>query len=76
MENEKIEVEVRINKLVDVEVDLYDIIDKINNLPNLRKWNYVGYILSQVNLDLSETTEEQKNIIKDFLEKKLTALKL
>jgi hypothetical protein len=71
MENETINVEVRVNKLVDADVQLYDVIDTINNLPNLRKWNYVAYILNNLELNISEINEEQREIIKKFLGQKL-----
>jgi len=70
-----IEVEVRVNQIVDTHVELYRVIDSINEAPLTRRWNYIAQILNAVKLDKdSELTEEQKRIIKRFLIKKLEPL--
>lgn len=76
MSQEKITVESNIKATVEVDVDLYEVIATINKLPTLRKWNYVGYILNNVELsnDIDDITDEQKSIIIGFLKNNLKKL--
>lgn len=67
-----IEVEVKLNKIVDVEVDLHDLIDAINNVKMVDRWNYVARILNNVQADLSDVDDDKKQLIKEYLTKKLT----
>lgn len=69
-----IEVEVRVNQVVDTHVELYLVIDSINELPMTKRWNYIAQILNAVKLDSNDMTEEQKRIVKRFLVKKLEPL--
>ena len=68
---ETISVEIKVEKTIDVDVHLSDVIYGINDLPMKRRWNYVAQIINAIQLDLSELTDEQKQIVKDFLTKKL-----
>ena len=43
---ETINVEVRVNQKVDVDVELYLVIDSINELPITKRWNYIAQILN------------------------------
>jgi len=71
---ETIEVEVRVNQKVDTHVELYLVIDSLNELPMTKRWNYLAQILNAVKLDDKELTDEQKRIVKRFLLKKLEPL--
>ena len=72
---ETIEVEVRVNQKVDAHVELYLVIDSLNELPMTKRWNYLAQILNAIKLDDKELTDEQKRIVKRFLLKKLEPLK-
>lgn len=67
---ETIQVEVKIEKRVDVDVNIYEIIDSIALLPMKRKWSYLAMILNHISVDISDLTEEQKETVKKFLEDK------
>jgi serine protease inhibitor ecotin len=67
---ETIKVEVKIEQRVDVDVNVYEIIDAIEMLPMKRKWSYLAMILNQISVDISDLTEEQKETVKKFLEEK------
>lgn len=69
---ETINVELRLDHKVDIDVRLDDVIDGINSCEMKRRWNYIGQILNDVQLDLSDLTDEQKSIIKKYLTDKLS----
>ncbi len=69
-----IEVEVKINQTVDVGVPVDDVIEAMNQFPMSRRWNFIAQIINQVEIDLSDTTDEQKAIIKKWLESRLEKL--
>lgn len=64
---ETINVEVRVNQRVDVDVDLYLVIDSINELPITKRWNYVASIINSLPLETDGMTLEQKQITKKYL---------
>lgn len=71
---ETINVEVRVNQRVDVDVDLYLVIDSINELPITKRWNYVASIINSLPLETDEMTLEQKQITKKYLLSRLEKL--
>lgn len=71
---ETINVEVRVNQRVDVDVDLYLVIDSINKLPITKRWNYVASIINSLPLETDEMTLEQKQITKKYLLSRLEKL--
>ena len=68
---ETIEIEVRIEREIDVTINISDVIDGINETPMIKRWVYVANIINGVQMDLSDTTDEQKAIIKKYLTDKL-----
>lgn len=71
---ETINVEVRVNQKVDVDVELYLVIDSINELPITKRWNYVASIINSLPLETNEMTLEQKQITKRYLLTRLEKL--
>lgn len=71
---ETINVEVKVNQRVDVDVELYLVIDSINGLPITKRWNYIAQILNALPLETNEMTLEQKQITKKYLLKRLEKL--
>lgn len=69
---ETINVELRLDHKVDIDVRLDDVIDGINSCEMKRRWNYIALILNDVQLNLSDLTDEQKAIIKKYLNDKLS----
>lgn len=67
-----ISLEVRVDKRIDIEVELHDVIDALNNLPLTNRWNYVVSILNNVTLDINDLNVDQKDIIKSYLEKRMS----
>lgn len=72
---ETINVEVRVNQKVDVDVELYLVIDSINELPITKRWNYVAEILNALPLETDEMTLEQKSVTKKYLLSRLAVIK-
>ena len=64
---ETINIELKVEKTFDIDVELSDVIYGINDLPMVKRWNYVAQIINAVELDLSDLTDTQKQIIKEFL---------
>jgi len=71
---ETVNVEVRVNQKVDVDVELYLVIDAINELPITKRWNYVASIINSLPLETNEMTLEQKKITKKYLLTRLEKL--
>lgn len=69
---DKISIEVRIDQRIDTDVDVSDVIQSINEAPMKRRWNYISQMLNGVHLELSDVTDEQKEIIKKYLKNKLS----
>lgn len=69
---ETINVELRLDHKVDIDVRLDDVIDGINSCEMKRRWNYIALILNDVQLNLSDLTDKQKAIIKKYLTDKLS----
>ena len=69
---ETINVKLRLDHKVDIDVRLDDVIDGINSCEMKRRWNYISLILNDVQLNLSDLTEEQKAIVKEYLTNKLS----
>jgi len=72
---EKIQFSTRIEKEIDIEVDIYEVIDAISNLPNKRKWSYISLVLNSIDLTNEELTNEQKQLVLKFLNDKLNLFK-
>lgn len=69
---ETINVLLRLDHKVDIDVKLDDVIDGINSCEMKRRWNYIALILNDVQLNQSDLTNEQKAIIKKYLTDKLS----
>jgi len=69
---ETINIELKLDRKIDIDVRLSDIIDGINNCEMKRRWNYIAQIINGVQLNLSDLTEEQKAIIKKYLSDKVS----
>jgi hypothetical protein len=68
---EEIRIEIRIDKTMDVDVRIDEVIDGINQCEMKRRWNYIGQIINQIEVDLSELTDSQKETICNYLKKKI-----
>jgi hypothetical protein len=66
-----INIELKLNHKADVDVDVDVVIDAINECEMKRRWNYVSRIINNVQLNLTDLTDEQKVIIKNYLSDKL-----
>lgn len=69
---ETIEIEIRIDKKMDVSVHIEDVIAGINEAPIKRRWHYIAQLLNGVQVDLSDLTVEQKALVKKYLSDKLS----
>jgi hypothetical protein len=68
---ETIDIEIEIDRKVEITVHLSDVIGGINELSIKKRWNYITQILNEIEVNSSELTEEQKRKVKEFLTKKL-----
>lgn len=69
---ETINVELKLDHKIDIDVRLDDVIDGINECEMKRRWNYIAKIINGVQMNLSDLTDEQKAIIKKYLTDKLS----
>jgi len=69
---ENINVEVKLNQKINVDVNLNDVIDAINDCELATRWNIIGKIINDIQLSLNELTEEQRIILKKYLQDKLS----
>ena len=69
---ETINVELKLDHKIGIDVRLDDVIDVINDCEMKRRWNYIAQIINGVQLNLSDLTDEQKAIIKKYLTDKLS----
>jgi hypothetical protein len=72
METIHIEIEAKINRSVEVTIPIADVIEGINEAPMIKRWNYIAQIINGVQTDLSDTTDEQKAMVKKYLTDKLS----
>ena len=70
--SETINIELKLDHKIDIDVRLDDIIDGINECEMKRRWNYIALIINDIQLNLSDLTDEQKGIIKKYLTDKLS----
>lgn len=69
---ETINVELRLDRNIAIDVRLDDVIDGINVCEMKKRWNYIAQIINGVEVNLCNLTEEQKEVIKSYLNKKLS----
>jgi hypothetical protein len=60
----------------EVEVDLDDVISEINELPMSYRWNHVAQILNAIDLNKDCLTNEQRDVVRKFLERGLVHFNL
>lgn len=66
-----IEFEVEVNKKVDVNIHVVDIIEAINNSKMTTRWSSVASLLNGIEADVSDLTDEQKLVVIKFMKEKL-----
>lgn len=64
---ETIKVEVKIDTLIDVEVDISDVIETLNNSPIAYRWNTIAKILNVVQIDLKDLDDSQRELIANYV---------
>lgn len=67
-----ITVELKIDRSIDIDLRIDDIIDGINQCAMKKRWNYISQIINGVHLNLSDLTHEQKQVINKYLSDKLS----
>lgn len=70
---ETLTVELKIDRRVDVDVNIEEVVGAINNCVIKKRWSLVSNIINYVQLDINDLTEEQKLRVRQFLEQKLLA---
>ena len=64
---ETIKVEVKIDRPIDVEVDISDVIETLNNLPIAYRWNTIARILNVVQVDLKDLDDSQRELVGNYV---------
>ena len=66
-----INLDIDLNQIVNIDVSLDEIIDSINNCSMKGRWNYIAKIISKVELNINNLSDSERQIIKDYLQRKL-----
>lgn len=69
---EEIEVEIQIDQKMEVKVRLDELIEGINDMPIERRWNSIAQVLNGIEVNVSELSEEQRDIVHRYLINKLS----
>lgn len=69
---ETIDIELRLDHKVNIDIRLDEIIDGINSCEMKKRWNYIAKIINEVQLNLTDLTDEQKEVVKKYLSGKLS----
>lgn len=65
-----------IKQRFEVDIDLDEMVDEINELPLEYRWNWIGKVISDIEVeDLQELAPEHKALIKDWLERQIIKFK-
>ena len=64
----EITVTAEVKKEIEVNIDLDDVIEKMNNINMAARWNYIAKILNSVSMDdINFLSDEQKKVINNYL---------
>jgi hypothetical protein len=61
-------ISIYIKKEVEVDVEIDDMISAINGLPMDKRWNHVAQIFKGIELNKADLTNEQRDVVRKFLE--------
>ena len=68
------ELEININKKLTVDIDPNELVQSINLLPIIHRWNFIARMIAQAELNTNDLSDEQKQILKPFLTSILSTL--
>lgn len=68
---EEIEVEIQIDQKMEVKIRLDELIESINDMPIERRWNSIAQVINGVEVNVTELSEEQRDVVYRYLKKKL-----
>ena len=70
--SDNIKISVKVNQLIDVDLDIEEIIDCINEMEVIKKWNFMAKMINGFSdEDISKLNSEQKSIIRKYLENQI-----
>lgn len=69
-----LEIEVEVCQQMLVKVHLDDIVETINGIQMPRRWNFIAKLLNEIDLSGDQLDENQKEVIKKYLNDKLAKL--
>ena len=68
---EEIEVEIQIDQKMEVKIRLDELIESINDMPIERRWNSIAQVINGIEVNVTELSEEQRDVVYRYLKKKL-----
>lgn len=66
-----INVTTQIKRSIDLEVDIYDVIEAINCEPMSSRFNFIAQLLNGIETGKDKLTETQVEVIREYLERKI-----
>lgn len=65
-----------IKQRFEVDIDLDEIVEEINELPLVDRWNWIGKVINNIEVeDVEKLAPEHKALIKDWLERQIIKFK-
>ncbi len=71
----KIDVVASVRQDVTIQVTIEEVIESINEIDMVLRWNYLGKLLNGIDLKSEKITPSQHAMVKAFLERKIEQLK-
>ncbi len=70
-----IDVEIEINEKINHHIDVRDVMYALNQLELPQKWNQMATMLNHIDLETDTLTDDQKELINNWLKKQLVKFK-
>lgn len=69
--SDTINIDFLVHQTFNTSIEIGVVVDSINELPLVQRWNFLAKLLNKLHPELDELTDSQKELIKTWLEKQL-----
>ena len=63
--------EIHIDKKLDFDIDVSEVVDAINQMEMKNRWNYLANLINNIDLNSKDLIDEHKQIVINYLKNKL-----
>jgi hypothetical protein len=71
MEKMMMNLEIHIDKKLDFDIDVSEVVDAINQMEMKNRWNYLANLINNIDLNSKDLIDEHKQIVINYLKNKL-----